>query len=76
MAQKIDKFGHCIECGKQVITLEVIDNKISKKFTPDWAEHEYEMSDGSFMRVCMCKQCIGKVDKLNQEEIMEAVIHG
>ena len=53
----------CVNCGKSLQTTQFIDGEIRSRLTPDYAETQYTLSDGSKMRVAMCKKCVsGKVD--------------
>ena len=52
-----DKFGHCIICSKNMVQEVAINGKIETRFTPDYAETEVRLNDGSRMRLCTCDQC-------------------
>lgn len=77
--KNIDRYGHCVNCHRNLITEKVVDGKVINIFSPDKDETEFLIDDGSRMRVCICKQCKGSIDLSNEEkqsEIMEAVVNG
>jgi len=67
------KHGVCLNCGKIIIEAKVVDMKIIDCLTVQYGEMEFELTDGSKMRVCICKDCkeSGKVDK---RKVIECVI--
>ena len=71
-----DRFGYCVMCSKQVIKKIEIKGKSPQLVKmPDWAEETVLLSDGSKMRVCVCKQCIDSVPD-NFDVIMKKVYKG
>ena len=71
---KIDKYGHCVVCGINLIIEEVIDGKVQTRFLPQKDSKRFLLSDGSQMRVCICKKC--KQIEGNEDDIMQAVFNG
>ena len=71
-----DTFGHCTICHKNMLIEQVIDGKVEKRFTPEYVENEYLLSDGSKMRVAMCRDCKSNLTFDKQEQIMNCVIKG
>ena len=71
-----DRYGHCVMCHKNMLIEAVIDQKVQKRFTPDYSETEYLLDDGSKMRVAICEQC--KINLLPKDEnyIMKCVLEG
>lgn len=74
MIQPYDIYGHCVVCHKNMLIEQVIDQRVQRRFTPDYSETEFLLDDGSRMRVAICKLC--KVEELNHDKIMECVIEG
>ena len=69
--------GHCSSCHKNMIIEQAVGGKIIKRFTSDYSEVEYLLSDGSKMRVPICVQCQNEklhedVDKIMETEICDA----
>ena len=71
-----DKYGHCCLCHKNMLIEQVIDGKVQKRFTPDYIENQYLLSDGSKMRVAMCVDCKVNLTDKQSNEIMQCVIKG
>lgn len=74
-----DKFGHCAMCHKNLINERISDMKVIQMFTPEHAETEVLLNDGSRMRVCICKSCKENVDLTKpaiQRMIMNCVKEG
>lgn len=71
---KYDKPGHCVNCHKNLIFKQVVDEKVVKRFSPEKTEKCFIISDGSKMNVCICKTC--KVLDGTEEYIMNSVIKG
>ena len=71
-----DKFGHCIKCHRNLIVEQIIDQKPTKRFLPDYSEKEYVLDDGSRMRVAVCKQCKETLTDKDTPYIMKTVIAG
>lgn len=77
--ENIDKYGHCVVCHKSLIVERAVDGKVIKMFTPEHDETRYMLTDGTEMRVCICKSCKSTIDLDNRkvkDQIMEAVING
>ncbi len=72
----IDVFGHCIHCGKKLITTKVIDGKEQIVFTGDRDETQYLLDDGSHMRVMSCRKCKEDLDGSEVKPVMKAVVRG
>ena len=73
---EFDKYGHCCVCHKDMLIEQVIDGKVQKRFTPNYAETEYLLSDGSRMRVAVCEQCKARLSEKDDVKIMECVKKG
>ncbi len=77
--ERIDRYGHCVFCTKNMIVKRVVDGKVISMFTPDHGHTEFLLDTGSRMRVCICKKCKAKVDfsdPVIQKMIMDAVQRG
>jgi len=77
--ERVDKYGHCICCSKMLIEERVVDNKVVPMFTAEHSETEFLLTDGSRMRVCICKPCKESRDLSTpqiKEEIMSCVLNG
>lgn len=75
----IDKFGHCIICHKNLLTKRVVDGKVVDMFLPIYSDTMFLLSNGSQMKVTICKPCKESTD-LNdskiRKNIMEAIMKG
>ena len=71
-----DKYGHCVKCHKWMIVDRLIEGKIESMFSPEYAETEYFMSDGSRMRVAMCKTCKAGLNEDDSVDVMDSVYRG
>ena len=71
-----DKFGFCCLCHRQLVIEEVIDGKVQTRFTPEYIEEEYLLTDGSKMRVAMCIHCKQNHTEEDKDKIMKSVIDG
>ena len=71
-----DKFGHCTKCHKNMFITEIIGGEPVERFTGQYAEQEYVLSDGTKMRVAICKECKADLTDDDSEYIMECVIRG
>jgi hypothetical protein len=73
-----DKFGHCIKCGKNLITEKVINGEVKKIFTSDYDQIKVLLDDESQMRVVMCTSCkeVFKGTEKEKKVIMASVIAG
>jgi hypothetical protein len=76
----VDKFGHCINCGKNLIVERVMKTftgmELKKVFLPDYDQIQVVLDDGSKMRITMCKPCKGKLEEKDYPKIMKSVIAG
>lgn len=72
----IDQFGHCVKCGKNLITERVINLEVKKVTTPDYDQVQFELDDGSMMRVVMCKSCKAILKDSDHKNIMKSVVAG
>lgn len=76
---KIDRFGHCCICTKNLLTQRVVDGKVQDMFVPDYGESTFLLNDGSKMQVTICKTCQRDNELTNpdvQRDIMDAVQKG
>lgn len=76
MAKRIDQFGYCVKCGKNMVVEKVIEGKVKISFTIDYDNEKFLLNDGSQMRVAICKTCKAILTKDDEKEIMETVIAG
>jgi hypothetical protein len=53
-----------------------VNGKIETRFTPDFAETEVRLNDGSRMRICTCDECKQKINAKQMPEIMAKVQKG
>lgn len=77
--ERIDRFGYCVMCTKNMLTKRVVDGKVIEMFTPDHGHTEFLLDSGSRMQVCMCRQCRENVDLTKssiQKMIMDSVQKG
>lgn len=79
LTDRIDRFGHCCCCGKNLLTKRVVDGKVVDMFTPFYDETIFLLENGSQMQITICKTCKSTTD-LNspkvQNNIMDACIKG
>lgn len=76
---KIDRYGHCVNCCKNLIVKRVVDGKVVEMFSPLHDHTEFILDNGSRMRVCICKDCKSSInlsDNNVQKDIMKAVNKG
>ena len=71
-----DYDGHCATCHKDMRIEQVVGGKVIKRRTPDYAEVQFLLNDGSKMSVAICKQCQEKNLHTNFSDIMNCVING
>jgi hypothetical protein len=71
-----DKYGHCVVCHKNMIIKQIIDQKEKERFTSDYDETEYLLSDGSKMRVAICRNCKFELKEGHSDKIMKTVHRG
>ena len=69
-----DEYGHCVNCHKNMLIEQVIDNKLQKRFTPEYTAKAYNLDDGTVMRVALCVQCADSDLKINN--VMDCVVKG
>lgn len=72
----VDRFGHCIKCGKNLIIERVINMVVKKVTTPDYDQVQFTLNDKSKMRVVMCKACKAILKKKDYSTVMKSVIAG
>jgi hypothetical protein len=72
----IDRYGYCVKCGKYMISEAVIDGVSVQRFTPDYSEKQYLLSDGSKMRVAICIACKDAITDEDKKPIMQTVMNG
>jgi hypothetical protein len=73
---EFDKFGNCCVCHRCMLIEAVIDGRVQQRFTPEYSETEYFLSNGSRMRVAICEKCKGDLSVNHEEKIMECVKRG
>ena len=71
-----DKYGHCVVCSLNMITDRVIDGEVVQMFTTKKDTLYTILSDGSEMRVCICKDCKKLVNEHDFKYIMKKVYKG
>ena len=74
--ERYDKLGHCTVCGKCMVTEQVIDNQVQYRFSADYREKEFLVSDGSKMRVAICLECRDNLTEKDYKNIMKCVYNG
>jgi len=72
----VDRFGHCIMCGKNMIIEKVVGTEVKKVTTPDYDQVQFLLDDGSKMRVVTCKPCKAGMKDKDHKTIMKSVIAG
>lgn len=79
LTDRIDKFGHCCCCGKNLLTKRVVDGKVVEMFLPFYDETVFLLDNGSQMQITICKHCKATTDlsdrKIHQD-IMDACMKG
>lgn len=76
MAITFDKYGHCVNCHKNMLITQVVDQKEITRLTGEYTEVEYMLNDGSKMRVACCINCKDTIKDNNHPEIMDTVFKG
>lgn len=71
-----DQYGHCVQCHKNLIIEAAIDGRVQQRWSVDADETQFLLSDGSRMRVCICKDCKGKLTEADNSKIMKCVLKG
>jgi len=72
----VDKFGHCIKCGRNLITEKVIELEVKKVLTPEYDQIQFVLEDDSKMRVVICKPCKEILEEKDYKDLMKSVIAG
>ncbi len=76
---RVDEYGHCVNCGENLILPRVVGGKQIMTFAPNFDQTEFVISNKSRMVVCMCKKCKSSLDLSDPEThntIMETVKAG
>lgn len=78
MEKKIDfdVYGHCVVCHENLMVEQAIDGEVIKRFVGKQTHTDFVLSDGSIMRVMICKPCLKALKEEDHEEIMNCVIRG
>lgn len=71
-----DLYGHCVSCHENLMMEQAIGGKLIKRFKPKQTFTSFVMSDGSNMKVMICKKCLKSLDEKKEKEIMECVVKG
>ena len=71
-----DVFGYCVNCGKHMLTHEVIDGVYQTRLSGEYTTVRYILDDESSMRVAMCKSCANTIDGSETERVMGKVYRG
>ena len=71
-----DKYGHCVLCHDTLISKNVIEGKLQERASPKLDEVQFVLSDGSKMRVCMCRSCKHDLKEDDYSDIMTCVYNG
>ena len=72
----VDKLGHCVKCGNDLITEKFLEGEIRKVLVPEYDQIQFELNDASKMRVVMCKPCKAILKDSDHTTIMKSVIAG
>lgn len=79
VTDKIDRYGHCVFCGENLLTKRVVDGKVVDMFLPTYDHTFFLLNTGSQMQVTICKDCKNSIN-LNHpdahKQIIESVIKG
>ena len=71
-----DLYGHCVLCHDYLLFEEVINGKVTLRFSPRKTETEFLLDDGSRMRVSMCIECKNKLKKSDEKKDNEICHQG
>lgn len=71
-----DKYGHCAMCHKRLIKTAMTSDGPVEMFTSDHGEREFLLSDGSRMRVTMCKKCQKEFTETDADKLMTSIYKG
>lgn len=71
-----DKYGHCVQCHKNMWIEQVIGQQVTKRLSAEYCETEYLLNDGSKMRVAICQTCKGALTPKDDSKIMKCVYRG
>ena len=70
-----DVYGRCCKCHRNLMTDKFFNNSWHKVFA-EREEQEFDLSDGTKMRVTLCKSCKSQLSDKDSDEIMQSVIKG
>lgn len=77
MSIDYDKYGHCSLCHKIMMKHIVSDGKLVQVFTAEATHMEKTLTDGSKMRVAVCKTCKNDYKpETDDKRLMASVIKG
>lgn len=79
MKKDIDRYAHCINCHRNLLRIQVVDQREQVLLSPEHNEELFQLNDGSQMRVCLCLSCkptLNLNDSKIHEEIMNKVFEG
>lgn len=76
-----DKLGHCVKCHCEIGTEQVFKSETGNELKAIvWSERkkevQFELNDGSKMKVFICKDCLASLDKYEYPSVMESVKRG
>lgn len=72
----VDKLGHCVKCGKNLIVDRNIKGILKKWILPDYDQIKVELNDSSKMRIVICKPCKAILKDKDYPTLMKSVIAG
>jgi len=72
----IDRYGHCVTCGKNMLIEQVIDGKSEERLSAEYEEVQYLLDDGSRMRVAICRKCKSEGKHDDTKKVMQTVVNG
>ncbi len=70
---RIDRFGHCCICTRNLITQKVVDGKVQEVFVPEYGDAMFLLNDGSKMQVTICKIC-QNTHELSDPDVQTAIM--
>lgn len=71
-----DKFGYCSFCHRNLLVKKLVNGKEENVLGSEYDEKEYDLSDGSKMKVAICKTCLLTVTDADKPKIMDSIIRG
>lgn len=71
--EKIDRFGHCLVCGDNLLTKRIVNGKVVDMFLPTYSDTMFLLDSGSQMQITICKSCKDKVD-LNDPKVHDVIM--